>query len=82
MEDEEDPTSISVGCIVRVKDYEFKEEMSFRIVGSKEADSREGKISNESPVGRALMGKEVGDIVKVITPAGQSKYKVLSIERG
>ena len=55
--------------------------MEFKIVGSTEANSLEGKISNESPVGQALMGKKAGDLVEVETQAGQIQYKVLDISR-
>ena len=57
------------------------EEMEFKIVGSTEANSLEGKISNESPVGQALMGKKIGDVVDVETQAGVIQYKVLDISR-
>ena len=57
------------------------EELEYKIVGSTEANSLKGKISNESPVGKALLGKQVGDIVKVETPGGEFEYKVLSIHR-
>ena len=62
-------------------DKEFEEEIVFQLVGSTEANSLKGKISNESPVGKALLGKQVGDIVKVETPGGEFEYKVLSIHR-
>ncbi len=72
---------ISIGCTVRVYDEEFEEEIEFHIVGSSEANSLNGMISNESPVGKELMGREVGDEVVVETPSGEVGYKVLSIER-
>ena len=81
VEDEIDVDKINVGCTVSVFDMEFDEEMEFRIVGSSEANSLKGKISNESPVGKALMGRSVGDIVNVETQAGEFQYKILSIER-
>ncbi len=81
VEDEVDLDKISVGCSVKVYDMEFDEEMEFKIVGSTEASSLKGKISNESPVGRALMGKEVGDVVSVETQTGTIEYKVLDIQR-
>ena len=80
-EDEVDTASISVGCKIRIKDMELKEEMEYKIVGSSEANSLEGKISNESPVGSALIGKKKGDTVSVETPGGVIKYKVMSIEK-
>ena len=64
-----------------VYDKEFEEEMEFKIVGSTEANSLQNKISNESPVGHALIGKKVGDIVDVETQAGVIQYEVLDIKR-
>ena len=81
VEDEVDLDAISIGCMVKVLDKEFDEELDFRIVGSTEANSLQGKISNESPVGQALLGKRIGDIVQVETQAGVSEYQVLGIER-
>lgn len=81
VEDEVDLDRISVGCKVKVYDYEFEEEMELKIVGSTEANSLEGKISNESPVGKALIGAHTGDEVLVEMPAGTMKYKVLEIQR-
>ena len=81
VEDEVDVDKINVGCTVKVYDVEYDEEMEFKIVGSTEANSLQGKISNESPVGQALIGKEVGDVVAVETQAGTIEYKVLKIER-
>ena len=81
VEDEVDLDRINVGCKVKVYDVTFDEEIEFKIVGSTEANSLEGKISNESPVGQALMGKEVGDVVDVETQAGVIQYKVLGINR-
>jgi transcription elongation factor GreA len=72
---------VSIGSVVKVKDYEFDEEVEYHIVGSAEADPMENKISNESPVGKGLIGKRVGDIIEVIVPDGVSKYKVLEIKR-
>lgn len=70
---------ISVGCMVKIHDIEFDEDLDYSIVGSTEANSLENKISNESPVGKALMGAKVGDVVKVDTMAGSLSYKILSI---
>ena len=81
VEDEIDLDKISIGCQVKVLDVEEDEEMEFKIVGSTEANSLEGKISNESPVGKALIGAHKDDIVDVETPAGIMQYKVLSIQR-
>lgn len=70
---------INIGCSVRIYDMEFEEELEYKIVGSTEANSLKGKISNESPVGKALLGKKVGDTVIVETQAGEISYKVLEI---
>ena len=80
-EEEVDLDKISVGCRVKVYDIEFDEEMEFSLVGSSEANSLKGKISNESPVGKALIGAKVGDVVEVETQAGLIQYKVLEIQR-
>ena len=80
LDDEISSDKINVGCTVSVKDMEYDEDMTFIIVGSTEANSLENKISNESPVGKALMGAKVGDVV-VESPAGMMKYKVLTIAK-
>ena len=72
---------VSVGSIVKVMDYEFDEEVEYTIVGSAEADPMNFKISNESPVGSALIGKKVGDVVEVAVTSGVSKFEVLEIRR-
>lgn len=81
--DEDDITTdtVSIGCTVKVKDMEFDDEIDYTIVGSAEADPSELKISNESPVGRALIGRKVGDIVEVSVPDGVIKYTVLEIKK-
>lgn len=81
VEDEVDLDKITVGCLVKVYDEEFEEEMEFKIVGSSEANSLQGKISNESPVGKALIGAKVGEEITVEAEAGLMKYKVLGIHR-
>ena len=81
VEDEVDYDKINVGCTVKVFDITFDEEMEFKIVGSTEANSLAGKISNESPVGQALMGRMVNDVVEVETQAGTMEYKILAIDR-
>ena len=81
VEEEADLDKVSIGCSVKILDCEFDEELEYKIVGSTEANSLKGKISNESPVGKALLGKQVGDTVTVETPAGEFSYKVLSIHR-
>lgn len=70
---------IEVGVRVTVQEEEFPPE-EYHLVGAKEADPRNGKISNESPVGAALMGKRVGDIVTIVTPGGEVKLRILGIE--
>ena len=72
---------VTVGSIVKVFDFDFDEEVEYVIVGSAEADPFEGKISNESPVGSALVGKKVGDIVEVAVPDEVNKFEVLGIRR-
>ena len=81
LEEEIDLDKISIGCSVRVLDIEYNEEEEYRLVGSSEASSLQNKISNESPIGRALIGAKVGDVVHVEAPAGDVQYKVLSIHR-
>ncbi|GEN34541.1 transcription elongation factor GreA [Aneurinibacillus danicus] len=71
---------VSVGSTVKVKDLEFDEEMEFKIVGSAESDPTQNKISNESPVGLALLGKSKGSIVDVNVPAGVVRYEILDIK--
>lgn len=81
VEEEIDLEKINIGCKVKVYEIEEDEEMEFRIVGSTEANSLQNKISNESPVGQALLGKKVGDVVDVETQVGVIQYKVLEIQR-
>ena len=81
VEDEIDLDKINVGCKVKVNDMDEDEEMEFYIVGSTEANSLQNKISNESPVGQALIGRRVGDVVDVETQVGTIQYKVLEIQR-
>lgn len=76
-----DLNKVSVGCQVKVLDCEYNEELEYEIVGSTEVDSLKGKISNESPLGKALIGAEVGQTVEVQAPAGSFPYKVLEIRR-
>ena len=81
-EDEMSTTDINVGCTVRLYDVEFEEELEFAIVGSTEANSLNGMISNESPVGSALLGKRVGDVVAVELANGEiSHYEIREISR-
>ena len=71
--------AVAVGTHVTVQEEGFEPEI-FHVVGAKEADPRAGKISNESPIGRALMERRVGDTVEAETPAGRIKLKILKIE--
>ncbi len=80
-EDVVDLDKINVGCKVVVLDMEFDEELELKIVGSTEANSLKNMISNESPVGQALIGGKVGDVVDVETQAGVVQYKILDIKR-
>ena len=77
--DEVTKDSVQVGSCVTVQEEDEAEEQYF-VVGAKEADPRSGKISNESPIGKALMGGHVGDVVSAITPGGVIKLKILKIE--
>ena len=81
VEDEVDLDKINIGCQVKILDIEMNQELDYKIVGSTEANSLKGKISNESPVGKALIGAGVGDVVEVETQMGNLKYKVLGIHR-
>ena len=81
VEDEIDLDKINIGCKVKVYDMDEDEEMEFKIVGSTEANSLQNKISNESPVGHALIGRKVGDVVDVEPQSGVIQYKVLEIQR-
>ena len=76
-----DSSVINVGCTVTIKDLEFNEEMEYKIVGSTEADSLKGKISNESPVGKALIGAQRGETVEEETPAGIMNYEILDFHK-
>ena len=80
-EDDTEEGKVSIGSKVKVRDLEFKEDMEFTIVGTAEANSLKGKISNESPLGQALIGAKRNQTVKVETEAGELKYKVLSIKK-
>ena len=80
-DDEVSIGTVNLGSTVTVYDYEFEEEIVFKLVGSTEAKSLENKISNESPLGKALMGKTAGAEVEVETPAGIMKYKVVKVTR-
>ena len=76
-----DVRSISLGSVVKLYDEDFEEEITYSIVGSNQADPLEQKISDQSPIGRALMGKKAGDRVTVTAPAGELHFKVLEVSR-
>lgn len=80
-ESEIDTKTVQVGNVVKVFDMEFEEEETYTIVGSTEVDLSQNKISNESPIGMALLGAKKNQIVEVNAPAGIIKYKVLSITK-
>ena len=75
-----DTKVVGVGAMLEVYDMEYEENMKLKIMGSIESDPTIGQISNESPLGKALIGKSKGDEVEVTTPAGVQKYKILSIK--
>ncbi|MBD5452299.1 MAG: transcription elongation factor GreA [Lachnospiraceae bacterium] len=79
MDEDHNLEQVGFGLVVKVKDNEFQDEMEFKIVGATEANSLKGKISNESPLGKALLGAKKGDIVSVEAPAGMIEYTILDI---
>jgi len=79
--EEDDVDVVKPGHKVKLYDESFEEEVEYMIVGSTEADPMNGKISNESPVGGALLGHKVGDVIEVETEAGKDKYKILAISK-
>lgn len=82
VEEDVDVNVINVGSQVKLLDVEYNEEMEYKIVGSTEVDCLNGKISNESPVGMALIGAKVGDVVEVEVPSGDMvQYKILEIQK-
>jgi transcription elongation factor GreA len=72
---------INLGSTVVAYDYHIEEEVEYSIVGTNESDPMRGRISDRSPIGSAMIGKVVGDIVNVTTPGGELKFKILSVER-
>ena len=80
-EKEIDTETVQIGNIVKVLDMEFDEKIEYTIVGSTEVDLAENKISNESPLGEALLGAKKNNVVEVKAPAGVMKYKILSIKK-
>jgi transcription elongation factor GreA len=80
-DDEVDVNAVSIGSTVNVKDLEFGDVLEYRIVGSAESDPLEHKISNESPLGKSLLGKTKGAMIEVSAPAGIIKYEILDISK-
>ena len=76
-----DARSISLGSVVKLLDEDYDEEITYSIVGSNQADPLEQKISDQSPIGRALMGKKAGDRVVVTAPAGEIRFRILEVTR-
>ena len=80
-EDEIDTKTVQVGNTVQVLDVEYDEKINYTIVGSTEADLAENKISNESPIGKALLGRKKNEVVEVEAPAGLLSFKILKITK-
>jgi len=80
-EEEVDLNSINIGCKFKILDLEYQEELEYKLVGSTEANSIKGRISNESPVGKAMIGAKVGEVIDVDTHAGVLQYQILEIQR-
>ena len=76
-----DTKTVQIGNLVKLHDEEFDEDVEYTIVGSTEVDLSENKISNESPMGKALLGRKKGEVVEVEAPAGMNKYKILAIKK-
>lgn len=80
-EGEENTGRVGLGCRVRVMDLELEEEEEYSIVGSQEADPMNYRISDDSPFGRAMVGKAEGDVVEVEAPVGMLKFRIVKIEK-
>lgn len=78
-ESERDTSKVELGVTVTIHDIEFDEDITYKIVGSTEADPDEGRLSDESPLGKSLMGKAEGEMIDVDAPAGVIQYKILKI---
>ena len=78
-ESERDTSKVELGATVTIHDIEFDEDITYKIVGSTEADPDEGRLSDESPLGKSLMGKAEGEMIDVGAPAGVIQYKILKI---
>lgn len=72
---------VNLGSTVRVLDYDLDEEVEYNLVGTNEANPMLGRISDQSPIGSAMLGSVVGDIINVQTPSGELKFKILAVER-
>ena len=81
VDDDAQGDSAGIGCFVRVFDMEYEEEDTYKLVGATEADPKQLHVSNESPIGAALIGVRVGDVISVETPGGEIKLKILEITR-
>ncbi len=79
--DAEDAGVVGLGCTIKVRDLEFDETSVYTIVGSQEANPMEARISDDSPFGRAMLGKRIGDTVEFEAPAGTVKFEILAVER-
>ena len=77
---EVDTSVVSIGSVVRLRDVDAKETFEYHIVGSAEANPSASKLSNESPVGKAIMGRKKGETVEVAAPRGALKFKILDIK--
>ena len=80
-EEDTDTNTVRLGSKITVEDVELGDQETYQVVGSQEADPMNGRISEESPFGKALLGKSVGELVIVEAPAGNIEYKVLEIQR-
>ncbi len=78
-EEDRDTSIVEIGAKVKILDVEFDEEVTYKIVGSTEADPDKGKLSDESPLGAALLGRSTGETIDVEAPAGIIQYKILGI---
>ena len=78
-ESERDTSKVELGATVTIHDIEFDEDITYKLVGSTEADPDEGRLSDESPLGKSLMGKAEGEMIDVDAPAGVIQYKILKI---
>lgn len=79
--DAENAGVVGLGCTIKVRDLEFDETSVYTIVGSQEANPMEARISDDSPFGRAMLGKHIGDTVEFEAPAGTVKFEILAVER-